>query len=125
MKPQRRAIDRLVADLAAQPGHSQPVGVVGVIVAWNFPLNLSFVPLTAILRGRQPRNGEDERELTRHLAQFSLILPLPRCNTKWPSTKARCGRGSTHPYGAESDGQTAVDGAALALSSGRYRAVTH
>jgi len=26
----------------------QPVGVVGVIVPWNFPVNLSLVPLTYI-----------------------------------------------------------------------------
>ena len=41
----------------------QPLGVVGVIVPWNFPLNLSFVPLTYDLRRRQPGDGQDEREL--------------------------------------------------------------
>jgi coniferyl-aldehyde dehydrogenase len=48
MRPQRRAVD-----LKSFPGGSnrvvpQPLGVVGVIVPWNFPVNLSFVPLTYI-----------------------------------------------------------------------------
>ena len=29
--------------------HSQPLGVVGVIAAWNFPVNLAFAPLAGIL----------------------------------------------------------------------------
>ena len=49
MKPQRRHIDRLMYPGASNRVVPQPVGVVGVIVPWNFPLNLSFCPLAAIL----------------------------------------------------------------------------
>ncbi|MBC3863251.1 coniferyl aldehyde dehydrogenase [Undibacterium jejuense] len=48
MKPQRRHIDVLLypgSEVAVIP---QPLGVIGVIVPWNFPLNLSFAPLAAI-----------------------------------------------------------------------------
>ncbi len=48
MKPQKRAIDHLVFGMASNTVIPQPLGVVGVIVPWNFPLNLSFIPLTAI-----------------------------------------------------------------------------
>ena len=49
MKPRKRRIDRLTTF----PGASnrvipQPLGVVGVIVPWNFPLMLSFSPLVSI-----------------------------------------------------------------------------
>ncbi len=49
MRPQRRHIDRLMYPGASNRVVPQPVGVVGVIVPWNFPLNLSFCPLAAIL----------------------------------------------------------------------------
>lgn len=49
MKPQRRRVDMLMYPLAANRVIPQPLGVVGVIVPWNFPLNLSFGPLAAIL----------------------------------------------------------------------------
>lgn len=48
MRPQRRHVDRLSFGLARNRVVPQPLGVVGVIVPWNFPLNLSFVPLTSI-----------------------------------------------------------------------------
>ena len=48
MKPQRRHIDFLMFPGASNRVIPQPLGVVGVIVPWNFPLNLSFVPLAAI-----------------------------------------------------------------------------
>ena len=49
MKPQRRHIDMAMYPLAKNRVIPQPLGVVGVIVPWNFPLNLSFSPLAAIL----------------------------------------------------------------------------
>lgn len=49
MRPQRRAVDRLRFGLARNEVIPQPVGVVGVIVPWNFPVNLSLSPLVAIL----------------------------------------------------------------------------
>ena len=49
MRPQRRGIDRLRFGLARNEVIPQPVGVVGVIVPWNFPVNLSLSPLVSIL----------------------------------------------------------------------------
>jgi coniferyl-aldehyde dehydrogenase len=48
MSPQRRSVDRLLFGLASNRVVPQPVGVVGMIVPWNFPLNLTFVALTAV-----------------------------------------------------------------------------
>jgi coniferyl-aldehyde dehydrogenase len=47
MKPQKRHVD-----LSTYPGAKnrvipQPLGVMGIIVPWNFPINLSFSPLTS------------------------------------------------------------------------------
>jgi coniferyl-aldehyde dehydrogenase len=49
MKPQRRHIDFMTYPGAKNRLIPQPLGVVGVIVPWNFPLNLSFCPLAAII----------------------------------------------------------------------------
>jgi len=49
MRPQRRHIDMAMYPLARNRVIPQPLGVVGVIVPWNFPLNLSFSPLACIL----------------------------------------------------------------------------
>jgi coniferyl-aldehyde dehydrogenase len=75
MKPQRRAIDRLTFGLAANRVIPQPLGVVGVIVPWNFPLNLSLVPLTAIFAAGN-RAIVKMSENSRHLAQL-LIREMP------------------------------------------------
>lgn len=75
MRPQRRAIDRTVFGLASNRVIPQPVGVVGVIVPWNFPLNLSFVPLTAILAAGN-RAMVKMSENSRHLARL-LIERMP------------------------------------------------
>ncbi len=48
MRPQRRHVDRLTFGLASNEVLPQPLGVVGVIVPWNFPLLLSMVPLANI-----------------------------------------------------------------------------
>jgi len=48
MRPQRRHIERLTYGLARNEVIPQPLGVVGVIVPWNFPLLLSMVPLSNI-----------------------------------------------------------------------------
>ena len=47
-KPQRRAVDWRNFFGAKNRVIPQPLGVVGVIVPWNFPLNLSLLPLTYI-----------------------------------------------------------------------------
>jgi coniferyl-aldehyde dehydrogenase len=49
MRPQRRHIDFMTYPGAKNRVIPQPLGVVGVIVPWNFPLNLSFAPLAAII----------------------------------------------------------------------------
>ena len=49
MKPQARHADFLTYPGARNRVIPQPLGVVGVIVPWNFPLNLSFTPLAAII----------------------------------------------------------------------------
>ena len=50
MKPSRRRVDLLTSFPGAQNWViPQPLGVVGVIVPWNFPLMLSFSPLVSIL----------------------------------------------------------------------------
>lgn len=48
MKPQRRNINMLLYPTSRVAMIPQPLGVTGVIVPWNFPLNLSFSPLAAI-----------------------------------------------------------------------------
>ena len=48
MKPRRRKVDQLVFTGAKNRVIPQPLGVVGVIVPWNFPLQLSFAPLVGI-----------------------------------------------------------------------------
>ena len=48
MKPQRRGVDLRNFFGARNRVIPQPLGVVGVIVPWNFPVNLSFVPLSYI-----------------------------------------------------------------------------
>src|SRR5574337_685845 len=48
MRPRRRGVDRLTFPGARNRVIPQPLGVVGVIVPWNFPLMLSFSPLVSI-----------------------------------------------------------------------------
>ncbi len=48
MKPRRRRVDRMTFPGARNVVVPQPLGVVGVIVPWNFPLLLTFSPLTSI-----------------------------------------------------------------------------
>jgi coniferyl-aldehyde dehydrogenase len=48
MRPQRRHIDRMIYGFASNEVIPQPLGVVGVIVPWNFPLLLALVPLANI-----------------------------------------------------------------------------
>ena len=69
MKPQRRKIDFMMYPGARNRVVPQPLGVVGVIVPWNFPLNLSFAPLAAILAAGN-RAMVKMSENSRHLAQL-------------------------------------------------------
>lgn len=75
MKEQRRQVDRLTFGLARNRVVPQPLGVVGIIVPWNFPLNLSFLPLVAILAAGN-RAMVKMSEHSRHLTAL-LIERLP------------------------------------------------
>ena len=75
MRVQRRAVDRLAFGLASNRVIPQPLGVVGVIVPWNFPLNLSFLPLVAIFAAGN-RAMVKMSENSRHLAAL-LIEKIP------------------------------------------------
>jgi coniferyl-aldehyde dehydrogenase len=48
MKPRRRSVDFLTFPGASNRLIPQALGVVGVIVPWNFPIQLSFSPLVSI-----------------------------------------------------------------------------
>ena len=74
MRVQRREIE-----LALYPGAKnrvipQPLGVVGVIVPWNFPIQLVFVPLTYIFAAgnrAMVKMSENSRHLTRLLIELT------------------------------------------------------
>jgi coniferyl-aldehyde dehydrogenase len=74
MRPQRRHIDRMTYPLARNRVIPQPLGVVGVIVPWNFPLNLSFAPLAAILAAgnrAMVKMSENSKNLAAVLARIT------------------------------------------------------
>ena len=76
MKPQKRKIDFLLYPGARNRVIPQPLGVVGVIVPWNFPLNLSFAPLAAIIAAGN-RVMIKMSENSRHLAELlGKISPM-------------------------------------------------
>jgi coniferyl-aldehyde dehydrogenase len=76
MRPQRRHIERLTYGLARNEVIPQPLGVVGVIVPWNFPLLLSMVPLSNIFAAGN-RAIVKMSENSRHLAAL-LIEQVPK-----------------------------------------------
>jgi coniferyl-aldehyde dehydrogenase len=76
MRPQRRAVDLLLFPGARNRVVPQPLGVVGMIVPWNFPINLMFLPLISIFAAGN-RAMVKLSENSRHLAAF-LIATLPR-----------------------------------------------
>ena len=69
MKPRRRPVDWRNFPGATNRVVPQPLGVVGVIVPWNFPLNLSIVPLIGIFAAGN-RAMVKMSENSRHLAQL-------------------------------------------------------
>ncbi len=76
MQTQRRAVDRTAFGLARNSVMPQPLGVVGVIVPWNFPLNLSFMPLVSILAAGNHALVKMS-ECSSHLADL-LSAEMPR-----------------------------------------------
>ncbi|MGR4868258.1 coniferyl aldehyde dehydrogenase [Variovorax sp. LARHSF232] len=73
MKPQRRHVDLMMYPLAKNRLIAQPLGVVGVIVPWNFPLYLSIGPLTAIFAAGN-RAMLKMSENSAHLAKLLIEL---------------------------------------------------
>ena len=71
MRPQPRHIERLTFGLAKNEVIPQPLGVVGVIVPWNFPLLLSMVPLANIFAAGN-RAMVKMSESSRHLAALLM-----------------------------------------------------
>ena len=76
MRPRRRSVDHLVFPGASNRVVPQPLGVVGVMVPWNFPIFLSFGPLVDIVAaGNRAMVKMSDRST--HLARL-LIEVFPR-----------------------------------------------
>ena len=75
MRPQKRSVDLRNFFGARNRVIPQPLGVVGVIVPWNFPINLSLVPLSYIFAAGN-RAMVKMSENSRHLARL-LIDKMP------------------------------------------------
>jgi coniferyl-aldehyde dehydrogenase len=73
MRPEWRPVDRLTYGLVRNQLVPQPLGIVGVIVPWNFPVNLSFVPLSSIFAAGN-RAMVKLSENSRHLARALLDI---------------------------------------------------
>ncbi|MDD5030347.1 MAG: aldehyde dehydrogenase family protein, partial [Rhodoferax sp.] len=75
LRAQRRSVDWRSFFGARNRVTPQPLGVVGVIVPWNFPLNLSLVPLSYIFAAGN-RAMVKMSENSRHLCAY-LMTHLP------------------------------------------------
>lgn len=79
MRPQRRPVDPTLFPLARNRVIPQPLGVVGVIVPWNFPVFLSLLPLVSILAAGNRailKMSEHSRALARlYLERLPRYLP--------------------------------------------------
>ena len=74
MRPQKRHVDVSLYPGARNRVIPQPLGVIGIIVPWNFPVNLSFMPLTfAFAAGNRAmvKMSENSVALTRVLMRIS------------------------------------------------------
>jgi coniferyl-aldehyde dehydrogenase len=74
MKPRRRSVDPLTFFGARNRLVPQPLGLVGVIVPWNFPLMLSFSPLVSIFAAgnrAMVKMSENSRRLAELLIRVS------------------------------------------------------
>lgn len=72
MRPQRRRVDRRYFFGARNRVIPQPLGVIGVIVPWNFPINLSLMPLIDIFAAgnrAMVKMSENSRRLARLLIE--------------------------------------------------------
>ena len=84
MRPQRRGIDWRNFFGARNRVIPQPLGVVGVIVPWNFPLHLSLLPLVYIFAAGN-RALVKMSENSRHLS----ALLIEKCPSYFPPEKLR------------------------------------
>ena len=73
MKTQRRHIDITMYPGAKNRVIPQPLGVVGIIVPWNFPLQLGFAPLTYVFAAGN-RAMIKMSENSRHLCHLLIKL---------------------------------------------------
>jgi coniferyl-aldehyde dehydrogenase len=73
MKPQRRGVDWKNFFGASNRVIPQPLGIVGAIVPWNFPINLSFNGLIATFAAGN-RSMVKMSENSRHLAKLLMEL---------------------------------------------------
>ncbi len=73
MRVQKRKIDLTTYPGAKNRVIPQPLGVVGVIVPWNFPIQLSLGPLTCIFAAGN-RAMVKMSENSRHLSQLLIKL---------------------------------------------------
>ncbi len=74
MKPQKRSIDITIYPGARNRVIPQPVGVVGAIVPWNFPIQLAFSGLVSIFAAgnrAMVKMSENSRALTQLLIRIS------------------------------------------------------
>ena len=73
MKPRRHSVDHLTFPGASNQVIPQPLGVVGVIVPWNFPLQLSVSPLVSIFAAGN-RAMVKMSENSQHLAELLIAI---------------------------------------------------
>lgn len=74
MKPQKRHVDKSLYFGARNRVIPQPLGVVGLIVPWNFPINLAFSQLTAVFAAGNRavvKMSENSVALTRLLVELA------------------------------------------------------
>lgn len=74
MRPQRRKTDVTLYFSSRNRVIPQPLGVVGVIVPWNFPVNLTFSPLAAIFAAgnrAMVKMSENSQNLARLLTELT------------------------------------------------------
>lgn len=74
MKPQRRGADWVTFFGSQNRVLPQPLGVVGIIVPWNFPINLSFMVLVDVFAAgnrAMVKMSENSRHITRLLMDLA------------------------------------------------------
>ena len=80
MKPRKRRLDITQYPLAKARVTPQPVGVVGIVVPWNFPISMTFAPLTcAFAAGNTAMIKMSEN--SNHLAMLLKVLAAKYLST--------------------------------------------